>query len=138
MLNLPITCGSSSSHFFFQGEDGIRNYKVTGVQTCALPISAGSATLLDQSNHRQPGSARVASVNSAEISGQVSAYSGRTWNLAVMKIIGLPLRSLATIVAQRARVTPGTACVSWRHSVGTVGRVPQVWGWCGGQRTQHR
>src|SRR5688500_19117001 len=24
--------------FFFQAEDGIRNYKVTGVQTCALPI----------------------------------------------------------------------------------------------------
>src|SRR5256885_13092586 len=24
--------------FFFQAEDGIRDYKVTGVQTCALPI----------------------------------------------------------------------------------------------------
>src|SRR3989454_5251882 len=27
------------SCFFFQAEDGIRDYKVTGVQTCALPIS---------------------------------------------------------------------------------------------------
>src|SRR5205807_5664262 len=27
------------SIFFFQAEDGIRDYKVTGVQTCALPIS---------------------------------------------------------------------------------------------------
>src|SRR5256885_10729954 len=27
--------------FFFQAEDGIRDYKVTGVQTCALPISNG-------------------------------------------------------------------------------------------------
>src|SRR5256885_10572174 len=26
--------------FFFQAEDGIRDYKVTGVQTCALPILA--------------------------------------------------------------------------------------------------
>src|SRR5205807_9160359 len=26
--------------FFFQAEDGIRDYKVTGVQTCALPIYA--------------------------------------------------------------------------------------------------
>src|SRR5256885_11377356 len=26
------------THFFFQAEDGIRDYKVTGVQTCALPI----------------------------------------------------------------------------------------------------
>src|SRR6478735_9349 len=28
-----------SLRFFFQAEDGIRLYKVTGVQTCALPIS---------------------------------------------------------------------------------------------------
>src|SRR5256885_11136967 len=28
------------SIFFFQAEDGIRDYKVTGVQTCALPISS--------------------------------------------------------------------------------------------------
>src|SRR5260370_27320639 len=27
--------------FFFQAEDGIRDSSVTGVQTCALPISAG-------------------------------------------------------------------------------------------------
>src|SRR5215467_12716749 len=27
--------------FFFQAEDGIQDYKVTGFQTCALPISAG-------------------------------------------------------------------------------------------------
>src|SRR5256885_7753124 len=29
--------------FFFQAEDGIRDYKVTGVQTCALPISTLNA-----------------------------------------------------------------------------------------------
>src|SRR5256885_1999278 len=29
---------ASHSFFFFQAEDGIRDYKVTGVQTCALPI----------------------------------------------------------------------------------------------------
>src|SRR5256885_17212451 len=29
----------AKSFFFFQAEDGIRDYKVTGVQTCALPIS---------------------------------------------------------------------------------------------------
>src|SRR5256885_8155877 len=29
--------------FFFQAEDGIRDYKVTGVQTCALPISSAPA-----------------------------------------------------------------------------------------------
>src|SRR5256885_9429565 len=30
-------------HFFFQAEDGIRDYKVTGVQTCALPICAAAS-----------------------------------------------------------------------------------------------
>src|SRR2546426_12814285 len=32
-LSLLLLC-----FFFFQAEDGIRDYKVTGVQTCALPI----------------------------------------------------------------------------------------------------
>src|ERR1022692_3571352 len=31
--------------FFFQAEDGIRDYKVTGVQTCALPIAFKDGTL---------------------------------------------------------------------------------------------
>src|SRR5436305_13902270 len=30
---------NSSIYFFFQAEDGIRDADVTGVQTCALPIS---------------------------------------------------------------------------------------------------
>src|SRR5256885_1657561 len=45
----PIDCSSAGRllpsfrvvatyAFFFQAEDGIRDYKVTGVQTCALPI----------------------------------------------------------------------------------------------------
>src|SRR5690606_40390071 len=32
--------------FFFQAEDGIRDFHVTGVQTCALPIFAGGSTLI--------------------------------------------------------------------------------------------
>src|SRR2546426_2952720 len=32
------------SFFFFQAEDGIRDYKVTGVQTCALPICITHST----------------------------------------------------------------------------------------------
>src|SRR5256885_6291135 len=34
------------SFFFFQAEDGIRDYKVTGVQTCALPISRLRSSLV--------------------------------------------------------------------------------------------
>src|SRR5260221_3835633 len=32
--------------FFFQAEDGIRDHCVTGVQTCALPISSWAITTL--------------------------------------------------------------------------------------------
>src|SRR5205807_7435277 len=35
----PRRVGAAGGRFFFQAEDGIRDYKVTGVQTCALPIS---------------------------------------------------------------------------------------------------
>src|SRR2546426_2462976 len=52
-------CELSSPHysalflfFFFQAEDGIRDYKVTGVQTCALPISERSGCVLAR---EQPG-----------------------------------------------------------------------------------
>src|SRR6266511_5727154 len=44
---MPMWCvysGSWHNHchfFFFQAEDGIRDFHVTGVQTCALPISYG-------------------------------------------------------------------------------------------------
>src|SRR5256885_12332910 len=37
----PFAAGAArvaAVEFFFQAEDGIRDYKVTGVQTCALPI----------------------------------------------------------------------------------------------------
>src|SRR5256885_5055723 len=37
---MGVGCGAAvMMFFFFQAEDGIRDYKVTGVQTCALPIS---------------------------------------------------------------------------------------------------
>src|SRR5262249_57211098 len=32
--------------FFFQAEDGIRDWSVTGVQTCALPICVSGCTTL--------------------------------------------------------------------------------------------
>src|SRR2546421_7830845 len=35
----------SLSFFFFQAEDGIRDLIVTGVQTCALPISGGEVAV---------------------------------------------------------------------------------------------
>src|SRR5256885_7405840 len=40
--------------FFFQAEDGIRDYKVTGVQTCALPILEALAVVIDRLDPRHP------------------------------------------------------------------------------------
>src|SRR5207302_6991972 len=45
-------------YFFFQAEDGIRDFHVTGVQTCALPIylSASAKASCALSDHpRRPG-----------------------------------------------------------------------------------
>src|SRR2546430_281721 len=39
------TLASYVSFFFFQAEDGIRDLTVTGVQTCALPISTSRRSL---------------------------------------------------------------------------------------------
>src|SRR2546430_17169143 len=40
-----IQCNYTCFFFFFQAEDGIRFLTVTGVQTCALPISTGKPSL---------------------------------------------------------------------------------------------
>src|SRR5436190_7870008 len=56
------------STFFFQAEDGIRDHCVTGVQTCALPISAErsqSHTHVLEQLHR--GATRAAGNGRAEL-----------------------------------------------------------------------
>src|SRR5438034_2408998 len=40
--------------FFFQAEDGIRDHCVTGVQTCALPISGRVRARCDRAALRRP------------------------------------------------------------------------------------
>src|SRR5688500_19539387 len=51
MWHILPDCDLNNINFFFQAEDGIRDYKVTGVQTCALPISifAGSPRWMTRS-----------------------------------------------------------------------------------------
>src|SRR5689334_24259360 len=45
MRTLNTGRAASDFVFFFQAEDGIRDGTVTGVQTCALPISDGNLRL---------------------------------------------------------------------------------------------
>src|SRR5690606_40560370 len=56
--------GVTALFFFFQAEDGIRDFHVTGVQTCALPIS---------SRQRKPGLFEVISYRINQGTIRVSA-----------------------------------------------------------------
>src|SRR5256885_8970862 len=69
-------CDCVSCFFFFQAEDGIRDYKVTGVQTCALPIclpvrcrvGSSEIAVLDHRHHGQV-RCRVGSSEKQELPG---------------------------------------------------------------------
>src|SRR6266446_8080187 len=52
--------------FFFQAEDGIRDYKVTGVQTCALPIWCAGASWASGSGRWSTRSIPAASAQRSE------------------------------------------------------------------------
>src|SRR5580658_2945455 len=62
--------------FFFQAEDGIRDYKVTGVQTCALPIL--------------PSGLNATSVTAGEPGARLAAEAG-------------PARTVTTMTEMRTR-----------------------------------
>src|SRR5205807_5419018 len=54
--------------FFFQAEDGIRDYKVTGVQTCALPICVYPHRIPDIHSSLRPDGAATAANRTATAS----------------------------------------------------------------------
>src|SRR5579862_3962034 len=62
--------------FFFQAEDGIRDGTVTGVQTCALPIS-GRSKPASEYLVRAVGDGALSSINAAvDVCNIVSLHSG--------------------------------------------------------------
>src|SRR5258707_188685 len=56
--------------FFFQAEDGIRDIGVTGVQTCALPISASAASWWGA--RRRAGSSRWGAAHCCSLAPQAA------------------------------------------------------------------
>src|SRR5699024_12111634 len=60
---LKIVCDST---FFFQSEDGIRDRNVTGVQTCALPISRAKPLASDDVVQTSPAARRRLGVGTGE------------------------------------------------------------------------
>src|SRR2546425_8215474 len=77
---------SWSLFFFFQAEDGIRDKLVTGVQTCALPISrvAAAVGLRGRWDDTRPGDfpARRGRAGVFPGCGQGERGSDRTWALS--------------------------------------------------------
>src|SRR5690606_40715252 len=72
--------------FFFQAEDGIRDFHVTGVQTCALPIYGDDGEFSGEWRARRLEA--VTELLSNETSGEWRAFAGRRgdariWTIAV-------------------------------------------------------
>src|SRR5204862_4943792 len=55
LTQIKVAAFLVSLFFFFQAEDGIRDLYVTGVQTCALPISVFAAAQSACLNVQKPG-----------------------------------------------------------------------------------
>src|SRR5256885_6717887 len=90
--------------FFFQAEDGIRDYKVSGVQTCALPIFyilPDQAALGATSN---PTNAQNATVDL----GAVPRHEGDTGSVEVF----WPCVGASRIVPDYISLFPGSAEVA--------------------------
>src|SRR5256885_10715352 len=75
--------------FFFQVEDGIRDYKVTGVQTCALPICGDDERAL----------ALVRAVNHDETAAALTAE--RTFLAVLEGSCRTPIAGYAAVAAGR-------------------------------------
>src|SRR5437764_13650041 len=68
-----------SFFFFFQAEDGIRDTSVTGVQTCALPISAAPRGVRHAQARRRWAQAWRTPLGAAVQPRQPQAAARETW-----------------------------------------------------------
>src|SRR2546426_4671377 len=87
------TCIFLLFFFFFQAEDGIRDYKVTGVQTCALPIS--TSTTAPQ--------AQIAKVEVQPSGGEVQVGGKLKFTARALDAAGQPVRSEERRVGKECR-----------------------------------
>src|SRR5258706_601881 len=107
-----------SFFFFFQAEDGIRDWSVTGVQTCALPIyaligpnGAGKTTFVNMLTGVLPPSSGRIVLGGEDITGlgqakRVKRGLGRTFQInALFRRLSV-LDNVALAVAERQGVAP--------------------------------
>src|SRR2546426_4313526 len=126
--------------FFFQAEDGIRDYKVTGVQTCALPIFGAGDLLWFHSSygreeiaHRIRFAKPVSSFRSQYaydnvlyiVAGEVvRAVASRTWDDFVKERIFVPLGMTETGTTTAAFTGSGNAATPHGVDNGKLQVVP--------------
>src|SRR5256885_8915144 len=79
--------------FFFQAEDGIRDYKVTGVQTCALPICRAFAAQWAEAIFTAHGSRESAQAFYADIKGQAQRLGRRPQDIVILPGISAAIGS---------------------------------------------
>src|ERR1039457_3478082 len=113
ILEKSISHGTEYYFFFFQAEDGIRGYNVTGVQTCALPISSP----------RPVSSGTAASVPSpsARTAPGVAACSA-VWSKARVRSSAGPTTAISAGPASHASATARPAPPARGHRARAAGR----------------
>src|SRR5437016_802509 len=101
----PAVCSPAIARFFFQAEDGIRDWSVTGVQTCALRSCCKRAIACRRGNRlgngRHVNNARVAYHVERKLCGRQAA-GGRP----------------------RTQITEGMAALTMRHEIDAGGCGP--------------
>src|SRR5207249_8259102 len=91
--------------FFFQAEDGIRDRNVTGVQTCALPISSSTARPAAAGSPKSP----------------VTAIAGRRNRFTAASV-----SSASALRLRYPTATPAPACASIRAVARPIPLPPPV------------
>src|SRR2546422_11350749 len=110
--------------FFFQAEDGIRDVAVTGVQTCALPISTNTPVMLvGMWGVWYLGCGLAAhGGNSPSRAMDMKMRAWPSWNTSSTEVIAATASSARTPAAQSAwmylsATASGSGTFSWSHGM---------------------
>src|SRR5207253_5450406 len=90
---VPRCAGDRYGPFFFQAEDGIRGGHVTGVQTCALPISTTAIT------------------TSASLAALIASACGSGMTCRQIRRTGVPMQIGRASCRERVEVGDVEACL---------------------------
>src|SRR5687768_18538069 len=99
-----------STSFFFQAEDGIRDVAVTGVQTCALPISLSAKADDHVQRHVEARALQMAAEDAPRDASRLAAYRSEErrvgkecrsrWSPDHYRKNGMMYRSVATCTSE--------------------------------------